>query len=254
MANEKLIPESIRDLRAKAMNAVYDRLMTLDLRKLLVCHIDTVDASALEELAKEFGVYDPEWTFADTEQKKRTLIKDAIELHKYRGTPWAVRSIFTKMGLSGIVEEWFEYGGVPARFKMTVTVPQTGINEVQMSLLNRLIEKYKNKRSILELLRLLNSQTNTVPHHTVVTLGGGEGIVHPKDGPERGLATMAAVTAADSATEIMPAEFAYCYQDPQTVAMLSGDAGPDDMISELNGAVCRLNSPLKAVYLTGNFQ
>ncbi|MDI5349547.1 phage tail protein, partial [Salmonella enterica subsp. enterica serovar Kentucky] len=42
---------------------------------------------------------------------KRELIKQAIELHKYKGTPWAVRRVLEILSLPGTISEWFEYGG-----------------------------------------------------------------------------------------------------------------------------------------------
>ncbi|MCP0736551.1 phage tail protein I, partial [Salmonella enterica subsp. enterica serovar Mbandaka] len=75
-------------------NIAAERFAQIDLTALLVYLVDIVDASALPSLAGQFHVQGLEgWLFAANEQEKRELIKQAIELHKYKGTPWAVRRV-----------------------------------------------------------------------------------------------------------------------------------------------------------------
>lgn len=69
-------------------NIAAERFAQIDLTALLVYLVDIVDASALPSLAGQFHVRGLEgWLFAANEQEKRELIKQAIELHKYKGTP-----------------------------------------------------------------------------------------------------------------------------------------------------------------------
>lgn len=69
-------------------NIAAERFAQIDLTALLVYLVDIVDASALPSLAEQFHVQGLEgWLFAANEQEKRELIKQAIELHKYKGTP-----------------------------------------------------------------------------------------------------------------------------------------------------------------------
>lgn len=59
-----------------------------------------VDASALPALAEQFHVQGLEgWLFTTDEREKRELIKQAIELHKYKGTIWAVRRVLEILSL-----------------------------------------------------------------------------------------------------------------------------------------------------------
>lgn len=68
-------------------NIAAERFAQIDLTALLVYLVDIVDASALPSLAEQFHVQGLEgWLFAANEQEKRELIKQAIELHKYKGT------------------------------------------------------------------------------------------------------------------------------------------------------------------------
>jgi P2-related tail formation protein len=129
---ELQIPSSIDDTRSQALMTLIERLRNIDLTPLLVYRIDSVPASALPFLAWQFDILSPLWqTLApiitsvdaitdvdalidiDTLEEgstvttvsadtviaaQRSLIKMAIQLHRYRGTPW---SITTGLGMLG---------------------------------------------------------------------------------------------------------------------------------------------------------
>lgn len=66
-------------------NIAAERFAQLDLTALMVYLVDLVDASALPALAEQFHVQGLEgWLFTTDEREKRELIKQAIELHKYK--------------------------------------------------------------------------------------------------------------------------------------------------------------------------
>lgn len=76
-----------------------DRLEAIDLSVLLVYMIDTVKSDALPYLAKQLDLLGYKgWLLADTEQKQRDLIKQAIELHRYKGTPWSIKEALKRVG------------------------------------------------------------------------------------------------------------------------------------------------------------
>ncbi len=85
-------------------NIAAERFAQIDLTALLVYLVDIVDASALPSLAGQFHVQGLEgWLFAANEQEKRELIKQAIELHKYKELP-------------GPFAAYWKYYPYPARF------------------------------------------------------------------------------------------------------------------------------------------
>ena len=102
MADSRLIPASIRDVSTFALNELIDRLGTLDITPLLVYLVDDVSASALPHLAEQFHVTAWEgWSLADSDTDRRELIKNAIALHRKKGTPWAIKQALTAMGYGG---------------------------------------------------------------------------------------------------------------------------------------------------------
>ena len=133
---ELQIPPSINDSRSQALLALVDRLGQIDLGRLLVYRIDSVPADALPFLAWQFDILSPLWqavapvilsvdaitdvdelididtlteaaTIQLAEQKaaiasQRALLKIAIQLHRFRGTPWSIKSALATLGWENV--------------------------------------------------------------------------------------------------------------------------------------------------------
>lgn len=150
-----------------------ERFSQLDLTALLIYLVDLVDTSALPSLAEQFHVQGLEgWLFARDERQKRDLIKQAIELHRYRGTPWAVRQVLKILALDGDISEWFEYGGDPYFFRMDVRLETRGLTEDEFNALIALIHEYKNVRSKLEMLTIWLINQSQIPVIASAVQGG----------------------------------------------------------------------------------
>jgi P2-related tail formation protein len=106
MSNETILPDSVAifphiqafDLAAKAW------VDDLKLEALLVYIIDQVDEKALYSLAEQFDVLGYKgWKLASTVDDRRSLIKRAIELHRFKGTVWAVKEAMKSIGFTDAV-------------------------------------------------------------------------------------------------------------------------------------------------------
>jgi phage tail P2-like protein len=136
--------------------------------------IDSVNAGALYWLAKQFDVLGYKgWWQADTEEKKRALIRRAIELHRYKGTPWAVKEAIRSLGYTDVIIQervglndgyyngLFDYDashtygdsgiGEWATFRVIIGLDAFGggISQQQLVELIAIINEYKNVRSHL---------------------------------------------------------------------------------------------------------
>ncbi len=122
---------SIDDTRTQALLVLIARLAALDLTTLLIYRIDSVVEGALPFLAWQFDILSPLWqliapvslgvdalTDIDalidvdnlieaggavtdqmlTEAAQRELIKNAIALHRFRGTPWSIKQALASLG------------------------------------------------------------------------------------------------------------------------------------------------------------
>lgn len=98
----KLPPPLAADLRFQTLGALAGRLNAIDLQPLLVYLVDTVNASALQVLAEQFSLVGDGWELAESDEARRGLIRGAIELHRYKGTPWAIREVIRRLGLGEV--------------------------------------------------------------------------------------------------------------------------------------------------------
>ncbi|EKK1679657.1 TPA: phage tail protein I [Escherichia coli] len=154
-------------------NIAAERFAQLDLTALMVYLVDLVDASALPALAEQFHVQGLEgWLFTTDEREKRELIKQAIELHKYKGTIWAVRRVLEIISLPGTISEWFEYGGKAYFFKVDIELVDKGMDENLFNDLVELIHEYKNTRSKLEALIVWIINQSAIPVIGCALYGG----------------------------------------------------------------------------------
>ncbi|MFZ5659205.1 MAG: phage tail protein I [Pseudomonadota bacterium] len=180
MADALLLPPPLAgDARFRALGQLAARISEMDLSPLLVYLVDTVNASALPNLAEQLHILGEGWQFARDDNERRRLLKRAIELHRYKGTRWAIQQVLETLALSGQISEWFEYGGQPYYFKINVDLATRGIDETTFDALVALVAEYKNVRSHLDLLTLSLSNVSQVPAYACAMLCGEVATVYP---------------------------------------------------------------------------
>jgi phage tail P2-like protein len=104
MADQPLPPALAGDERFSLLCELLDQaLADLDLNVMLVYLIDLVKPSLLPALADQFSLLDEAaWELAESEEAKRNLIKNAAELHRFKGTPWAIREVIRLLGFGEV--------------------------------------------------------------------------------------------------------------------------------------------------------
>lgn len=113
MDNRHVIASAISDneLAQAFSELVAERWDNWDLSPFLAYMVDSVAPSALPYLADQFDVAGLQgFAMASTEQQQRDIIKRSIALHKYLGTPWAIREACRTVGYPVVVLE----EGVPS--------------------------------------------------------------------------------------------------------------------------------------------
>lgn len=163
MNNDSLAP--INDINLKIFDEMCEeRFSQLDLDVLLVNIIDNLPSDALPHLAEQYHVMGNEgWLQCRNDKEKRELIKKSIEVHRYKGTKYALQKIFEMFGLEGVIKEWFETDGEPYTFTVDISFENTGLDFDLLKKLEDLINEYKNVRSHLAHLNIgmpTNSRTN----------------------------------------------------------------------------------------------
>ena len=180
MADGLFLPPPLAgDKRFEALGQVAARISDVDLSQLMIYLVDTVNASALPHLAEQLHVLGEGWQFAGDDGERRRLLKRAVELHRHKGTRWAIQQVLEMLEMSGKVSEWFEYGGQPYHFKVDVDLTTRGVDEATFDDLVKLINEYKNVRSHLEQLAISLSNVSQVPALTATVLSGEVATVFP---------------------------------------------------------------------------
>ncbi len=166
--------------------AVFDRLAearfaALEVEKVLIYLVDTVDEDALYSLASQFDMLGFKgWKQATTVQRRRDLIKTAIEIHRYKGTVFAIRRAMEAVGYAGVIIEphtgvmhdgsvdhdgsvSYDEGSNWATFRLIADLGNDlGVNATQLAELIQLVDEYKNVRSHLIDIRYSASLDDSV--------------------------------------------------------------------------------------------
>lgn len=147
------------------------RFSIFEVEKVLIYLIDNCDPLLLPYLGRQFDVMGVKgWALTTTEAQRRALIKNAISLRRFEGTPWAVKEAIKSVGYyNAILEEGVAGLGVLlhdgaenhdgsnthgnsfwANFRVIIDVGEAaGINAESQALLVALINQWKNVRSLL---------------------------------------------------------------------------------------------------------
>ncbi|MDZ4379181.1 MAG: phage tail protein I [Xanthomonadaceae bacterium] len=169
------------DSRAVALDTLAARMNAIDLTPLLVYMVDLVDASVLPFLAEQFHVMGAEgWAYANDEASRRRLIKSAVELHRHKGTRWAVEQVFQTLALDGQISEWFQYGGEPGYFRALVDVGERSVTAADYDGIVDLITAFKRASAHLEALSVRVSATGAPRYYGGATLSAETTTVYPR--------------------------------------------------------------------------
>ncbi|QEY23559.1 phage tail protein [Neisseria animalis] len=92
-----------RDQRYKMLADLGLRLSDIEAAKLMPRLVHLVAPEHLDLLAESRSILgaDGYW-LAESDQARRRLIKGAYELHRYKGTPWAIREIVRRLGFGEV--------------------------------------------------------------------------------------------------------------------------------------------------------
>lgn len=135
---------------------------------LIYARISELDVTILDELATQMRV---DWYDSTAPVEiKRQLVKNAIKVHKYRGTPYAIEQVVQDCFGDGFVEEWFDYGGEPYHFRVVTSNPAvTGEQATQFA---QAVETVKNIRSVLD--QVIVSMSAEMPGYFGMILQTGD--------------------------------------------------------------------------------
>lgn len=179
-----LLPSPLQQPHIKAFDTVAEaRMAGLPLENILVYIVDTAPESVLPFLAEQFDILGVKgYKYATTVAQKRAAIKNAIELHRFKGTPYAIGRALQNVGLTvSRIEEGvgqrtqynsvYTYNGSRtygslghwAYFRVYVDTANNGtVSATQFSEAIEIINEFKNVRSHLYDITVESGVSDTV--------------------------------------------------------------------------------------------
>jgi hypothetical protein len=99
-------PSSINDLRTEAHLQIGQRLGTIDLAPLLIYTFLETPPSLIPFLAWQFDIVAPWWQLLTGPESQLAIIRQAISLHRFKGTVFAIEAIMAGLGFQApVIEE-----------------------------------------------------------------------------------------------------------------------------------------------------
>ncbi len=171
----------INDITSIAYDGILDEQFSkLDLGVLLLSIIDNVPSNVLPHLSEQYHITGNEgWIQCRDDDEKRELIKNAIEIHKYKGTKYGLKKIFEMFGLESEIKEWFETGGEPFTFSVNLDFATGGFDYDLVSKIEDLIAEYKNARSHLSNINISLSSKISNNKYKLAALSGEQTTIYP---------------------------------------------------------------------------
>lgn len=147
----RLLPEPLKNdeemlALGRSIAGEFRKNIQLARQTMIYPRIEELNESLLDILAADFKVdwYDYEGTI----DEKRKTIRECMFIHRYKGTKFAVETALRSVYSKATVSEWFEYGGEPFHFSVTIN-DSTNDEEKRVRILEK-IRYYKNLRSVLD--------------------------------------------------------------------------------------------------------
>ena len=98
-----LVPALRNDATMQAMESLIRRLLDQEVAAVVVMDVDNLPASAIQHMAEQLSILDePAWELVETDSARRNLLKRAFELHRFKGTLYATRLVFSMLGLGDV--------------------------------------------------------------------------------------------------------------------------------------------------------
>lgn len=166
-----LVPQNLLEFKeiadiCKALKLPMDDVVGSIFYDAIITNFDKMPEEVVDLLAWQWHVdyYD---STADV-KTKRKLVKESLEVHRHKGTKYAVNMVVSAISEGYYIEEWFEYGGKPYHFRIVETDGDL-ISYSEKEII-KAVKDSKNVRSWLDGVRVDVLQKIKQTHYADITL------------------------------------------------------------------------------------
>lgn len=103
------------------------------------------------------------WRNAWPEAQQRAVVAGSLAYHKRKGTPAALESALGQLDFGTTLTEWFEYGGDPYFFRITVTSQGRPLTLDDYAAMKSIIFAAKNVRSMIDTVLVESELSDVTP-------------------------------------------------------------------------------------------
>ena len=151
---------------AYAVGRQVDKLLALADRMVFWADLSRASEQLLDALAVELRT--PSYSEDYPVQVKRDLIQKSFLFYTSMGTPWAVDELVKAIFGNGLVEEWFEYGGQPYHFRLTVDVTRMPVTARPVEEVDQLLRDIKRRSAWLDQISYMVRSALEIGHRVEV--------------------------------------------------------------------------------------
>ena len=163
-----LLPRNRTDFEVAMETAMKEGQGISDLVIRHLWNPDTCPIDVLPWLAWALSVdkWDENWST----EVKRNVVRSSVEVHRKKGTLFAIKQAVRAVYSDSDIIEWFEYGGQPYHFMISVDIGNgQGFSYDLANDVRAVALSAKNVRSKLEALKVIMSQVGETPKLAVTT-------------------------------------------------------------------------------------
>ena len=127
-----LLPPNATSLELTIERNIDTRLSALPVNIKHNKNPDLIDAALLDLSAQEFSV--DYWDVSWSESKKRNKIKESVEIHRYKGTLYAVKTAIEKITQDYQIIEWFAKPTLSLKLPAVLAIGSGVPNTIEVNL------------------------------------------------------------------------------------------------------------------------
>ena len=123
-----LLPKNLQDISFLALEECAKKAFDIDKKEFMTILIEYLSDEILRELSEQFHIKKEGWNDCKNRDEQIALLKNAVNLHKKKGTIGAIENILQLNSEIAEYTPWYKYNGIPHHFIIDKYYYDTGID------------------------------------------------------------------------------------------------------------------------------
>ena len=154
---ESLLPKNLQDKSFLALEECVKTSLDIDIKKIMTSIVDYLPENILSVLAEQFSIKDEGYSDCVNRDEKIALIKNAVSLHKRKGSIGAIADILQLYSGEAEYIPWYKYNGISHHFMIDKFYYDTGVD---------ILSDYRKIKTNLENTKQLRAKLDGINFYT----------------------------------------------------------------------------------------